>query len=151
MRLAIVGAGMLMLSACGGSSSDSNTCGQLLGTYTATPSDQWTNDTTWCVPPTGSLSVVFPDNSIPDNCSVIGENNTANNCTADIQEVCTTSETINNVVYTITSNIVGTADNNTDGSKFVTQYTVARSYNGTDGSGGTCNFSYTVTAIRVHQ
>ncbi len=61
MRLAIVGIiGILMLNACGGSS-NSNTCGQALGTYTDTASEQWTNDSNWCVPPTGSFSAVLPN------------------------------------------------------------------------------------------
>jgi len=152
MRLAILGViGVLAMNACG-SDSGSGTCGQLLGTYTETPSKQWTNDATWCVPPTDSVSLVLGNNGnpIPSNCKLIGSTNSANNCTADLQEVCTTFQTINNVQYTYTSDIIGTCDNNADGSKLVCQYSFAVSYNGTDGSGGTCNYGYTDTAIRVH-
>jgi len=154
MRLAIIGAiGMLALNACSSGGSNADTCGQVLGTYTATPSEQWTNDANWCVPPTASFSLVLGDNNnpIPANCSLIGATNSASNCTADIQEVCTTYNTINNVRYTFTSNIIGTGDNNTDGSRLVYQYSVAVSYTGSDGSGGTCNMSYTETSIRIHQ
>ena len=153
MRLVITGMiGMLVLSACGGSSSNSNTCGKVLGTYTDTASEQWTNDPNWCVPPTGSFTVVLPNNTgLPSGCRLIGENNTANNCAADFQEVCTTYQTINNIQYTFTSNIIGTGDNNADGSKLVYQFSVAVSYNGTDGSSGNCNMSYTETSIRIHQ